>query len=1078
MLQNLKLISAGAGSGKTYRLTQEMAGLLTDKSVRPSGIIATTFTKRAAAELKERVRVKLLEEGMTREANELSNALIGTVHGLGVKLLRRFAYEAGVSPRVDILADGDDQRIFNLSMAAVTSLEQIAEIEGLCVRLSLSRNGEKYDWRSDVRGLVEVIRGNNFSAADIARSKHNSWQQLRYYLPPPETGVTLTQYNTRVARVIGETYAALLDNEADGTKKTQQAATYLRDLLRDLRQRNFLPWVDYAKLGRFAGEVGAKSRELVQELAEIGERHGGLPAFQEDLRRYQELLFDAARDSIQEYDNYKKSRGRIDYTDMEVLVLRLLDNPGVRETLSRELDLLMVDEFQDTSPMQLAIFLRLSALAKQSVWVGDPKQSIYGFRGAEPRLMAAVMEANGPLDPKNIQRRSWRSREDIVYACNSLFVSAFPEFPPEAVALEPVRTRGGGEFARPEGLQVQQQCGLEHWYFEVEGRGRHSARFMQATLAKALGDLLANPPMILPKGATTERRLRAGDVAILCRSNYGCKAVAEQLARQGISTAIARAGLMDTAETTLLMACLKYLLNPNDSLSVAEILLFGERMALPDIAGHRLDYLRLAEEGRAGWGADQPLLIELDALRATTGEHSTSELLDTILETTDLRRIAVAWGEGEQRLSNLDELRRLAATYEDACHRRHRAASLGGFLLYLDGLIREEKDMQGASERDDAVNVLTYHRSKGLEWPAVICMNADQKLRASVWGRAVVADDPSAPVDLNDPLANRWLRYWVNPYDRLTNGIPWLDALEESPVKEEVTATAGAEEARLLYVGFTRARDLLIVPTGKPGAPWVDRVYGRGGGRAPVFPPQEVTTPLTWSGTDVNKTNRHYTEPTAQPRSEVSHRSLPFIAGARPGRAAHPSLLIDDSFLLARFSDTQLATEHRYFDHAEVDPAVMGRPLGQVVAAFLQGDPGPGGDPHLRLEIAEQLAVGLRESDGPDAAYLIAVGNAYAALTSGLWQENGEAIYDRPLIAQLGDRQYRGSVRQLIRESGDALTVVGQTTLTHRQFSAQSAIRLAELRLQADLLEGNGEGTVRKIFLHLASEGRLMEVRR
>ena len=94
---NIKIISAGAGSGKTYRLTQEMVTLLR-KGTRASGIIATTFTSKAAAELQERVRTKLLEEGLTEQANDLSNALIGTVHGLGVKLLQRFAFEAGVSP--------------------------------------------------------------------------------------------------------------------------------------------------------------------------------------------------------------------------------------------------------------------------------------------------------------------------------------------------------------------------------------------------------------------------------------------------------------------------------------------------------------------------------------------------------------------------------------------------------------------------------------------------------------------------------------------------------------------------------------------------------------------------------------------------------------------------------------------------------------------------------------------------------------------------------------------------------------------------------------------------------------------
>ncbi|MBK7410601.1 MAG: UvrD-helicase domain-containing protein [Saprospirales bacterium] len=108
---NLKIISAGAGSGKTYRLTSEMVSLVA-QGVRPEGIVATTFTNKAAAELQERVRVRLLEEGYPEQADRLANALIGTVHSLGVKLLQRFAYEAGVSPQVDIIAD-EDQQLFS-----------------------------------------------------------------------------------------------------------------------------------------------------------------------------------------------------------------------------------------------------------------------------------------------------------------------------------------------------------------------------------------------------------------------------------------------------------------------------------------------------------------------------------------------------------------------------------------------------------------------------------------------------------------------------------------------------------------------------------------------------------------------------------------------------------------------------------------------------------------------------------------------------------------------------------------------------------------------------------------------------
>ena len=1073
-LHNLKLISAGAGSGKTYRLTTEMTGLLTSGAVRPEGIIATTFTKRAAAELKERVRVKLLREGMIREAGELANALIGTVHGLGVKLLRRFAFEAGVSPQVDIIAEGDHQRLFNLSMAAVISLDDIREIEGLIDRLSLSRNNEKYNWRKDVLGLVEVIRGNNFNAADIDRSKRKSWESLRAYLPAVHGNLSLEQYNHRLRGMLQETSAALEHNERDGTKKTQTAAQTLRSMRKDLEHYGYLPWVNYAKLCRFEREVGAKSRELVADLVALGEDHPGLQAFQDDLRRYQELLFDCAWASIQEYDQYKKQRGRIDYTDMEVLVLRLLDNEGVRETLRRELDLLMVDEFQDTSPIQLAIFLRLSQLAGQSVWVGDPKQSIYGFRGAEPRLMAAVMHANGPIDPANIQRRSWRSREDVVYACNSLFVAAFPEFDAAEVALEPVRTRSGGNGVPAESAELAQTGGLIHWHFSPEPGTRHSNEFLMSSVVKAIRELLDNPPPIQPKGESGERPLRAGDIAVLCRSNYRCGDFAAELTRQGVPAAIARKGLLETAEATFLLASLKYMLDASDSMSVAEIMLFGERRSLSEIIDHRLDHL--AQPDAAPWGTGEGLLEQLDALRVVTPEHSTSEMINLVLERIDVRRIAAAWGEGEQRLSNLDELRRLAVAYEDQCHRQHRAASLGGYLLYLDQLYRGDEDFQGASERPDAVNVLTYHKSKGLEWPAVICYDLDQNLRADVWGRAVLPDDPEAPVDLRQPLANRWLRYWVNPYDRLSGGIAWFDALEESPYKQAATEAALAEEARLLYVGTTRARDYLIFPTSQAkGAPWVDRVYARGGTETTVLAPDTVETPFSWDGHDIDKTYRCWTEAGRQPAGNMAHRPLAFIEGSRPGRSPHAARLIDEAFLLDVFGESSVLGAHVYYTAPDYDPSVDERALARCLSSFVAGDPGAEEDAAYRRELASRLLEEWQVGGEASADWFLELSDAYRDFHEGSWP----GATHRTNVALRGHCKNRpGEVRvdRLVeREEGNDVLLL-DVFAAEKQLPNVFGLRAAELRLCAMLYEqatGRVPGTG---FLHLPAAGRLIEI--
>ncbi|MEL6356777.1 MAG: UvrD-helicase domain-containing protein, partial [Bacteroidota bacterium] len=667
----LKIISAGAGSGKTYRLTQEMTALLKAGTVRPAGLIATTFTNKAAAELRDRVRIKLLEEGLTEQANALSNALIGTVHGLGVKLLQRFAFEAGVSPQVEIISDEDHQRLFNLSMAAVISVETIERLEALCRRLGLEQMGEAYNWRKDVRQLVEVIRANDFSKEELQSSKAQSFASLAEFLPSP-TGPSLPVANEKLLQLLDSTQEALDNNENDGTKTTLSAAQTLRNLARELKQRGELSWPKWAFLCKFGKKVGAKSRELVNDLTSYAATHTELPDFQLDIKSFIELIFDCAQAAITEYDRFKKSRGQIDYTDMEVLVLRLLENSEVRTTLSEELDLLMVDEFQDTSPIQLSIFLKLSSLANQSIWVGDPKQSIYGFRGAEPRLMAAVIQAAGGIRPENIQAHSWRSREDLVYLTNSLFVRAFPDIQQEEVRLIPRRTRqGDNKFGiPPESTEQANSTALWHWHYELDGKGQIAKTWTNNVLARSIKDLLDNPPVIRPKSSKEYRQLIPSDVAVLCRSNYGCVDMARALQQAGLAAAVARNGLLETAESVLLLACMKYMLDGEDSLSAAEIMLLASRKPLVDIVDHRMDYLTEVEEAPnryqlPTWGNDDSFIAALEAMRKQTQEFSPAELLNHILEVLDLRRIIVAWGNGEQRLANIDELRRLALAYEE-----------------------------------------------------------------------------------------------------------------------------------------------------------------------------------------------------------------------------------------------------------------------------------------------------------------------------------------------------------------------------------------------------------------------------
>jgi ATP-dependent helicase/nuclease subunit A len=877
---HIRIISAGAGSGKTFRLTSEMVDLL-QKGVRPSGIIATTFTKKAAAELQERVRVRLLESGLTRQADELTNALIGTVHSLGVKLLQRFAFEAGVSPRVEIIAEEDQQTLFNNSLAMVLRAERVEAIDRLCHRLGMHHRAP-HDWRKELRELTDIARSNAFSLETLAESKTYSWESFARYLPAP-TQESEEALHIRFAGAL-DAAIARVENNGDATKKTADAVTVWRDARRELLLDGSLAWRAWMKIAKT--DVAVKSRDDAAPLIEAAREHEANAAFQNDIRDYIFHIFEAATDALQEYERYKKQRGLIDYTDMETLILRLLDKPEVRDILSQELDLLMVDEFQDTNPIQLEIFLKLSRMAAHSVWVGDPKQSIYGFRGADPRLMQAIVDQSGGIRAEDIQRYSWRSRQGLVYAANALFTKAFPELPADQVALEPKRSKATDAPGLTDALW--------HWHFRAEGEtGRPpGAPWMENCIAERLREWLDTGVQIWDKEAGSARPARPGDVAILCRSNKECATVAEALHRAGLRAAIARNGLLATAEARLVTACLKFVLNYRDSLSIAEILLLAGGIDIEDIIENRLDYLEQVEQNRAEglWSKDHPVINRLLRLRKELAECSGAEILDVLLDELDLRRIIAAWGNAQQRLDNIEALRRLALQYEDACTRLHTAASLGGFLLWLSDLENNEKDMQASGQGPDTVEVLTYHKSKGLEWPVTICHSLEQRLRADVWGFDIVPQQEA--VDLDNLLGNRLLRFWVNPYGDQALNTPLDERLKAGPEKAAVTARALREEARLLYVGLTRARDYLIFPTVNRPPKWLNRVWHAGVEDYPVLDPNSEETPWEWAGMPLTVRTEMLAYPRDFTYAELREGVVTYLE-PRKGRAVYPPAFID-----------------------------------------------------------------------------------------------------------------------------------------------------------------------------------------
>jgi ATP-dependent helicase/nuclease subunit A len=910
----LQIISAGAGSGKTYRLTNDMADLLNPENpekVRANGIFATTFTNKAAAELQERVRLKLLEDGLTAEADALAGAMIGTVHSLGLKLLKRFAFEAGVSPQADILPLEDSQLLFNQSLATVLNNDLTEEINALAERLACYKDSKnKVDWRKAIQDICDAARSNNFSKKDLLRSCKRSISSLLDLMPTAsaQTGAAL---NAQLKQCLDETIDAIESNEADSTKTTSECVADMRVIQRELQRNGKIYWYEWAKLSKIQAKVAKKSTALLDNLTEMTNNFPAHPDFRNDIAAFSTHIFTIAVSAIEQFDAYKKARGLIDYTDMEVNVLQLLNNEAVCEVLKSELDLLLVDEFQDTNPIQLSIFLKLTDLARKAIWVGDPKQSIYGFRGSDPALMEAVVKHLGGVKPENILGNSWRSRADLVNLSNALFVKAFAEtIPQEQVALSAVRRKTAEHCTEKyhEHDSFALANAVHNWHFKYNTK-KLPAKWLENCTAERVRELLESD-FCVADGKGGHRALRPNDIAFLCKSNAECANVAAALQQQGIRTAMAQTGLLNTPEVRLVLASLRYILHRSDTLSVAEILRLGLGFKLSDLIADRSQYLEdLALSDNTydtKWAGNQPFLTTLSDLRPRLAELSGYEIISYILEELDIRRIVAAWGNTEARLNNIDILRKFALEYENNCTKAQTAASLGGLLLWLNKLNANDKDAQGAESGGDAVQILTYHASKGLEWSVTVCMSLDGKLRDRVFGVNIMTERTT--FDINDPLGGRWLRFWHNPLADQLGKTLFEMRINESEIKRQAEADALSEEARVLYVGLTRARDFLILPTAEgKGTKWLNRVWHNGNEDLPTFTHGEPHTPFVWEDNAIPM----HSEVLERGNDFETHApEIPdlFFRAERSGRMPYDALQVDLAKALFKIKTTHFAS--------------------------------------------------------------------------------------------------------------------------------------------------------------------------
>ena len=831
----IDVVSASAGTGKTYRLTGDLAQALLDGSARPEGVVAITYTVKAAGELESRMRSRLLAAGRTDLAARVRDGYIGTIHSVCQRLLREFALEAGISPYLEPIPESERLRLFDVALSSV-----LAGREG---RLNeLGRRLELTDWKKPLLKVVDAARANGMDEAALSRSAVESRAGLLRLLGTPSVD------GAAYAKRLRKAHARLqpkLDELAQGTVKVaKERAAMGRRIASDLARGQLPSWKAQHQFGNSMDM--AKLLAWSQELVDVVREHDACTTFHEDLLGMHDELFALAGEALGVFVREKAAAGVVDFGDMLAQAADLLSRPAVQDALRARLDLVLVDEFQDTSPLQLAVVSALGQLAARSIWVGDRKQAIFAFQGSDPALMTAatavVLEGRDP----DILSESWRSRPGLVHLASDLFAAALAPhgFPPEQVRLT------ARKVDRPE---IEAQPVLECWRWQKGSEERPGGKVNASeanAIAAGVAELLAKPPLVRERTADEVEPLRpatARDVAVLARSNVRCQQIAEALRARGIAATVSLAGVTTTPEGRLARAALALLADPEDGLAAMQVgWLDGAAGSDPDgwITGRLREVARWREAADAAREKgerspppplafqDDPRIAGLRAAVSQAENLSPALAFDLALRTAGIPELVRTWPEPAQRLANLEAMRAEALAYEQVCEARKSAATVLGLVSHLAALGDDaEAGKQAAPGSEDAVTVATFHKAKGLEWPVVVLSHLDFDRRRGVFEVAV---EGAPSFDFRKPLEGRWVRNWPWPYGKVKKGVALLGRAALTPEFERTELSDRAERLRLLYVGFTRPRDLLVLVARTsekdgPATPAMDLLCGEDG---------------------------------------------------------------------------------------------------------------------------------------------------------------------------------------------------------------------------------------------------------
>ena len=838
------LVSAAAGSGKTAVLVQRVIDRITDPDC-PTDIdrlLIVTFTHAAAAEMKQRLSKVLAEKlavdphnaHLRRQQRLLPGANISTVHAFCSKLLKEYYYLLDISPQVKLIDTPTEKLLKSDAMAEMLE-DKYRENDPSFIRMAGAIGASKND--SDLIRVIgqihEFIQSYPFPDAWLNEREasyddtvpfgktvfgkqliKDARERVRYTVRLYDTALAMMLSNADIDacyRTMFWQERQMLDTVGDGLK-TQSWTKALANM--EAATFGRLPTLKGCTDPGLQSQVKAlrdQAKKMIKKLQEIF----SIPEQQarDDLRYHAELvrvMFDLVREFERRYADKKAARRLLDFADLEHLALKLLvtqDEGGniCQTPLAREIaerfDEILVDEYQDTNAVQDTLFVAISKSEENLFMVGDVKQSVYGFRKAMPELFLRRRKQYPAFDgtryPASITLgHNFRSRHEVTGIVNFIFRQWMTD---ELCGMD--YDKREELVARATYTPMDDRCA--ELMIVRSGDGDSDALEAQA-IADRIREM-KDSFLVESNGALRPMAYR--DVVILLRSTKGhAQTFVETLRQNGIPAYTDEAtGFFDAPEIARMMALLRVIDNPVQDVPLLSVMLSPLFGFLPDdlAAIRSIDrYSPLFVTIRKAMRSDRISPDLAERLRAFVArlEHFRNEavsqpadrLVQMVLEETQYPALVRAGARGAAKAANLRLLCRYAKQFEQNGFR-----GLSAFIRFCDRLEQQGLDMGAASGNDaeDAVHIMTIHHSKGLEFPIVFVARM---------GANFNTDSEKSELLLHNHMG-------LGVERRDTDTFRRYDTLPHLCVKQAIRNSDRAEEARVLYVALTRAKEKLIL---------------------------------------------------------------------------------------------------------------------------------------------------------------------------------------------------------------------------------------------------------------------------